>query len=71
VSGGNDAKPVEGIATISTYREYSGALWVSAVFVLVSVFDGFLKIPLINGPLIYFGFFDIAKLICIDRFGPF
>ena len=46
-------------------REYSVALWTSSVFIFVSDVDGFLKIQLLEQPLIYFYFFDILKWLVL------
>ena len=48
-----------------TSREYSVAIWTSAVFVFFGAVDGFLKIDLIQRPLIYFYFFDIFKWLVL------
>jgi membrane protease YdiL (CAAX protease family) len=48
---------------VLTNRSYAIAGWVSALFVLIGLFDGFWKTVLLQGPHIGFWIYDLAKWI--------
>ena len=45
--------------------KYTAALWTSAIFIVASLVDGWLKIALLRGPLIHFWIFDLTKWLAL------
>ena len=46
-------------------REHAAAAWASAIFAVTGLLDGFLKIQLIQGPLIGYWAFDVMKWLVL------
>lgn len=45
--------------------KYTAALWTSAIFIVASLVDGWLKIELLRAPLIHFWIFDLTKWLAL------